>query len=91
MALIRAIALHVNKVYISQKENAINVPITFTHARGKADARVLIDSGATKSFINYQTAVRWQLSTRKLRYAREIVNVDGTENKSGTITDACVL
>ena len=53
MALIHTIALHVNKVYISQKENAINVPITFTHAKGKADARALINSGATESFIDY--------------------------------------
>jgi len=52
MALICAIALHVNKVYIS-KENAINVPITFLHAKGKANARALIDSGATESFIDY--------------------------------------
>jgi len=81
----------INKLYISKRENAIEVPIDYVHARGKAKALALINSGATESFINYQTAIQWRLPTRRLRYAQEIVNADGTENKNGTITKACIL
>ena len=59
----------INKLYISKRENAIEIPIDYVHARGMAEALALIDSGATESFIDYRTAIRWRLPTRKLQYA----------------------
>ena len=91
MAMIWAIAMCINKLYISKRENAIEVPIDYVHVWGKAEALALIDSGATESFINYWTAIHWRLPTWKLQYAQEIVNADGTENKNKTITEAYIL
>jgi len=55
------------------------------------DARALVDSGATESFVDHQTAEWWGLSMQALKYAQEIINADGTENKRGLITKACIL
>ena len=45
--------MRINKLYISKRENVIEVPIDYVHVRGKAEALALIDSGATESFIDY--------------------------------------
>jgi hypothetical protein len=51
----------------------------------------LIDSGATENFINQRTAERWKMLTKELVQPRPIVNMDGTENKAGKVTKACIL
>jgi hypothetical protein len=51
----------------------------------------LIDSGATENFIDRRTAERWEMPTKELTRPRPIVNIDGTENKSGKVTRACIL
>jgi hypothetical protein len=54
-------------------------------------ATALIDSGATENFVDRRTAERWRMPTKELTRPRPIVNVDGTKNKSGKVTKACIL
>ena len=56
-----------------------------------ATASALVDSGATENFINIRTAKCWGMPRKTLIKPRPIVNVDGTENKAGAVTEACIL
>ena len=51
----------------------------------------LIDSGATENFIDPRTIERLRLPTCKLGQKRTIYNIDGTNNKAGSITHVCQL
>ena len=51
----------------------------------RAEGVALIDSGATKNFMNLDYA-RWlKLPIKELKQHRPLFNVDGTENKSGAL------
>jgi hypothetical protein len=56
-----------------------------------AEESGLLDTGATESFIDHKTVVRLQLGTQKLPIPQPIYNIDGTNNKGGTITHVCHL
>ena len=56
-----------------------------------AEEQILLDTGATENFIDIKTVEKLCLGTKKLPYTRAVHNVDGTNNKSGTITRACDL
>jgi hypothetical protein len=56
-----------------------------------ATANALVDSGATENFFDICTAERWSMPRKTLPKPRQIVNVDGTENKAGQVTEACIL
>jgi hypothetical protein len=56
-----------------------------------ATASALVDSGATENFVDFRTAERWGMPRKVLPKPRPIVNVDGTENKAGMVTEACIL
>ena len=51
----------------------------------------LVDSGATESFVNQETLRRLKLGTMKLTRPQITLNVDGTPNKAGTISQAVHL
>jgi predicted aspartyl protease len=69
----------------------MNIQIDFEHTQGMATAHALIDSGTTENFVDYQTAKRWNMPRKGLSKPRQIMNVDGTENKAGQVTEACIL
>ena len=56
-----------------------------------AEDNILLDTGATENFIDQTTVNKLQLGTKRLPYARKVFNVNGTLNRSGTITKACDL
>jgi Retroviral aspartyl protease len=59
---------------------------TFLHSRSKrADAIALLDSGATKNFMNLEYAKYLHMSIQRLKEPRKLFNVDGTPNKSGEL------
>jgi len=92
MALIKAMKIQGTMFgqYMSLK-NYVRVQFPLLHYRGQSEESALLDSGATESFINSETVKRLRLGTKKLEFQRPVYNVDGTENKHGTITHACDL
>ena len=58
---------------------------------GTAEERALIDSGASENFMDHRMIQRLGIGTRTLPEPRRVFNVDGTENKGGTLTDYCTL
>ena len=75
----------------SGPKNSLYVRVSFEHSQGKEAMHTLINSGMTKNFVNKQMAERWGLPRRTLPNPRLITNVDGTENKAGAVTKACIL
>jgi hypothetical protein len=58
----------------------------FIHSIAKrAEAITLVDSGATENFMNLTYAKWLQLPIKQLSEPRKLLNVDGTENKSGEL------
>jgi len=58
----------------------------YIHSKSKrAEALALIDSGATKNFMNLGYAKYLQLPIKWLEEPRSLFNVDGTTNKSGLL------
>jgi hypothetical protein len=77
-------------MYISYVK-ALNIPITFSNKSQMVAVHALVDSGATKNFIDYRMAVQWRLRTHKLQWLHEVFNVDGTRNQAGVINKSCIL
>ena len=92
MALIKAMNIQgaILGQYMALK-NFVRIQFPLLHYRGPTEKGTLLDSGATENFINANTVKRLQLGTTKLNFQRPVYNVDGTENKHGTITHACEL
>jgi len=77
-------------VYISRL-NHVQINFVLSHYRGQAEETALLDTGATENFIDYKTVARLRLGTQKLTIPKPVFNVDGTNNRHGTITHACDL
>jgi len=69
----------------------VQIKVAFSHYQGKAEETVLLDTGATKIFIDHTTIVKLHLGMKKLPYPRPVFNVDRTLNQHRTITHACDL
>ncbi len=58
----------------------------FIHSIAKrAEAIALVNSGATENFMNLTYAKWLQLPIKQMEEPRKLLNVDGTENKSGEL------
>jgi hypothetical protein len=58
----------------------------FVHTKSKrAEALTLVDSGATKNFMNLDYARYLRLPIQCLATPRKLYNVDGTSNQSGDL------
>jgi len=51
----------------------------------RAEAVALLDSGATENFLNLSYAKWLKLPIKQLSTPRTLLNVNGTENKSGKL------
>src|SRR5260370_38018338 len=65
--------------------------INFTLSTTLETEKALIDSRATKNFIDPRTVSRMKLPTKKLDRDRTIHNIDRTTNSAGKITWKCIL
>ena len=55
----------------------------FIHSNSKRAKTIsLLDSGATKNFLNRNYAKWLKLPIKKLPFPRKLFNIDGTENKA---------
>src|SRR5246127_4811527 len=77
--------MYINKI------DALNVPFTFQTAHATAEEKALLDSGATENFLDEETWRRMGVGRRVLDKPLKVINVDGTENRKGTITHYCRL
>ena len=58
----------------------------YIHSKSKrAETVALVDSGATKNFMNLNYAKWLKLPIKVLTEERKLFNVDGTENKAGKL------
>ena len=87
MAWGRAICMpKCNTVYLAHYWS-LRIPVSFWTAYTRADKQILVDSGATDSFINPWLIKRLGLGTQQLQQERKIWNINGTSNKAGMISD----
>jgi len=58
----------------------------FIHSKSKrAETVALLDSGATENFMNIRYAQKMELPIQRLTEERRLFNVDGTQNKAGSL------
>ena len=88
LAWVQAVGAQI--MYISEK-SSINVPFSFVCTRGVAEENALLDSGATENFMDQRMVERLGISLRLMKEPRRVFNVDGTENKHGTLTHCTLL
>ena len=69
------------------KTTSFKIPVTLWIYRKKVQTKALVDSGATTNFINRVVVENNNLVTYKLANLYCIINVDGTSNKVGYITE----
>jgi hypothetical protein len=71
-------------VYISARKSMM--VRTYIHSKSKrTEALALLDSGATENFLELKYAEWLQLPIKRLPEDRRLLNVDGTENKTGAL------
>jgi hypothetical protein len=80
--------LDINTMYITKKKS-LEIPLELLTYQRKEEIATLVDSGTTDNFINYQTITKLCLGIKKIPKARQIYNVNGTQNQAGLIED-CV-
>jgi hypothetical protein len=56
-----------------------------------ADENALLDSGATENFMDERLVKQLKIGRRKMNRPQRVFNVDGSENKHGTLTHYCLL
>jgi hypothetical protein len=72
----------------SCSKNSFYLPVTAWVYGKKVQLEALVDSGATTTFINKRLVKSNNLLTHKLASLFNVINADGTSNKSEQITDA---
>jgi len=77
-------------MYIS-RYNSVQMKFDLHMFKGKVEEVALINSGVTANFIDYRMVARLRLGTQKLKELRSVRNINGTFNKSGSITHCCNL
>ena len=59
--------------------------------RGVAKENALLDSRATENFMDQRMVERLGIGLRPMKEPQRVFNVDGTENKHGTLTHYTLL
>ena len=75
----------------SNKIDSMTIKVSVYMWHRKTYTEALLDSGATHNFIDRNTVKTLGLGTRELPKPIRVNNVDGTENRSGSITEYCNL
>ena len=69
----------------------MNTKIVFRTISEQADDIALVNSGATKNFIDYKTWAQMGIGKQPTDRPLTVYNIDGSENKQGKIMDFCML
>ena len=85
-----------NCIYIRNHHNIYNypsivVPVQLCKKSQKIAAKALVDSGATNSLIHQDFVKTHQLPTQPLNPPIKIMNIDGSINQAGLITQQVII
>jgi hypothetical protein len=69
----------------SMKTDSMTIPVQVHMWHKKTKVETLLDSGATHNFIDERAVKTLGMGTRDLPQPRIVTNVDGSENRTGTI------
>jgi len=69
----------------------VKAQVSLQSAHLHADLQALLDSGTTDNFLNPLVVNQFNLPTIELPKPRVVCNVDGTMNRSGSITHGAKL
>src|SRR5260370_8546113 len=69
------------------KQQSIKAKVRMYTSKVAAEARALIDSGATENFISPSFISRYSIPTHSLRKTKIERNIDGTKNQNGSIEE----
>ena len=68
-----------------------HMPIRLRGKQRSKDMVAMLDSGATTKFLHRRFVEQNKVTTRKLVKPIPLYNIDGSENRDGTITEVAVL
>ena len=72
---------------VCNKTTFFKIPVTLWVYEKKVQTEALVDSEATTNFVNRVVVENNNLVTYKLANPYYVINVDGTPNKTGQITE----
>jgi len=72
---------------VCNKTTSFKIPVTLWVYSKKVQTKALVDLGATTNFVNRVVMENNNLVTHKLANPYYVINVDGTPNKVGQITE----
>ena len=78
------IRISTTEVYLSARKSMTICTYLQTKAK-RTDATALLDSGATENFMNLSYAKWLRLPIKRIEQPMPLLNVDGTENKTGKL------
>jgi hypothetical protein len=73
---------------ISSSKNSFILPVTLWVYSKKVSVNVLVDSGATSTFLNQKVVRKHNLITKLLATPYAVINADSISNKSGSIQES---
>ena len=93
---LRAITTHSESLKLKLQANSLYIPVLIRDPQtlqyvSKDKQSLLIDSGATKNFIDEQEAKRLQLPTERLNQSIRVTLIDGNDSVAGLITHFTTL
>lgn len=80
-----------NVYELDAESNNVHIPVLLTGKMRHKEVVAMVDSGATNTFINRRFIRENHIATRKLKHPIFLFNIDGTENKDGSITELALL
>jgi len=83
-------AFRLDSVFVN-KSNSVQVQFMLVSYKRETKEIGLLDTGATKNFIDSETVKKLRLGMKELPYQRPVFNVDGTPNRQGKISHYCDL
>jgi len=72
---------------VCNKTTSFKIPVILWVYRKKVQTKALVDLGTTTNFVNRVVVENNNLVTYKLANPYCVINVDGTPNKAGYITE----
>lgn len=76
---------------VNKSGQHFHIPVRLIGKQREKDIVAMVDSGATTKFLSRRFVEKNRVITRKLDRPIPLYNIDGTENRDGTISEVAVL